>query len=101
EQQSLMARVELGRAQLRMTLEIKSASLHKAQRFRDALGQFDIAPRLRTVLDETQHPLPHAREIGVAALGKRAQQIERRGRLAICLDLPAWIGTARVFAEVD
>jgi hypothetical protein len=45
--------------------------------------------------------LPHARQIGVAALRKGAQQIERRRRLAIGLDLPARVGRARLLGEGD
>ncbi len=96
-----MAGVELGGAQLGMALEIEPAGLHEAERLRDAVGQFDVAPRLRTILDEAEHPLPHAGEIGVAALREGAQQIERRRRLPEGFDLAARIGPARVFGEGD
>ena len=43
----------------------------------------------------------HAREIGVAAMREGAQQIERRRRLAIGLDLAARIGNARFRRELD
>ena len=96
-----MAGVELGGAQLRMAFQIEAAGLHEAERLGNAVGQFDVAARLRTVLDEAEHPLPHARQIGVAALRKGAQKIERRRRLAIGGDLPARIGVARLLSEGD
>ena len=101
EQQRLVAGVEIGGAQLGMAFQIETAGLHEAERLGNAIRQFDVAPRLRRVLDEAEHPLPHAREIGVAALREGAQQIERRRRLAIGLDLPARIGTARLLGEGD
>ena len=66
----------------------------------DAIGEFVVAARRRRVLEEPEHPLMHAAEVGVAALRERAQQVERRGRLAIGLDLPARIGPARLLGEV-
>ena len=94
EQQRLVAGVEIGRAQFGMALEVEAAGLHEAERLGNAVRQFDVAPRLRAVLDEAQHPLLHAVEVGIAALRECAQQVERRGRLAIGLDLPARIGIA-------
>ena len=72
----------------------------KLQRLGDAVGEFLIAVALRAVLDEAQHPLVHALEIGVAAGREGAQQIERRRRLAIGLDLAMRIGDAGFGCEV-
>src|SRR3954454_18753407 len=83
EQQRLMAGVEIGRAQLAVAFEIETAGAHKIQRLRDAIGQLLVTPRLRRILEETEHPLVNAAEIGETASGERAQQIERRRRLAI------------------
>src|SRR6185437_6149700 len=99
EKQRLVTGVEIGRAQLGMALKVEAASLHELERFADAIGQFDVTARLRTVLDEAQHPLAHAGEIGVAALRKGAQQVQRGRRLAIGLDLPARVGHARLGRE--
>ena len=43
----------------------------------------------------------HVFDAGVAALREGAQQIERRRRLAIGLNLPARVGTARLLGEGD
>ena len=75
-----------------MTFEIEAASLHEAKGFGNAVGQFDVAPRLRTVFDETKHPLTYTAKIGIAALRESAEQIERRSRLPVRFDLPARIG---------
>ena len=48
EQQRFVAGVEIGGAQLGMALEVEAAGLHEAERLGDAVGQFDVAPRLRT-----------------------------------------------------
>src|SRR5258707_14773344 len=82
-----------------MALEIKTTSLHEAERFRNAVGQFNIAPRLRAIFHKAKHPLPHAGEIGIATLREGAQQIERCRRLPKRFDLPAWIGTPRLFSK--
>ena len=42
------------------------------------LGEFLVAVPGRAVLDEAEVPLMDMLEIGVAALGEGAQQIERR-----------------------
>jgi hypothetical protein len=101
EQQRLMAGVEIGRAQLGMAFQIKPAGAHEVQRVRDAVGQFLVTPRLRGIFQETQHPLMHRAEIGEAAGRERAQQVERRRRLAIGHQLALRIGRARLFREGD
>ena len=98
EQQRLVAGVEIGGLQLRMLFEIEPAGLHEGERLGDAVGQFEIA--LRAARIEIEHPLMHAAEAGVAAVGERAKQIERRGRMAIGLDQPRRIGRARRRGEL-
>ncbi len=95
-----MAGVEIGRAQFGMTFEIEPAGAHEAERLGDAVRQFVIAAGLRRILHEAEHPLMHGREIGVTAMREGAQQIQRRCRLPIGLDLPARIGDARFRREV-
>src|SRR5712671_7225608 len=101
EQQRLMAGVEIGGAQLGMALEIEAAGAHEIQRIRDAVSQLLVAPRLLGILQEAEHPLVHTAEIGQAAGGERAQQIERRGRLPVRHQLTLRIGRARLFREPD
>ena len=101
EQQRLVAGVEIGAAQLRMAFEIEAAGAHEIQRVGDAVGQFLVAARLRRILHETEHPLMHAAEIGVAAGGEGAQQVQRRGRLPVRHQLALRIGHARFRREGD
>ena len=101
EQQRLVAGVEIGGAQLRVAFQIEPAGAHEVQRFRNAVGQFLVAPRLRGILEEAQHPLMHAAEIGKAAGGECAQQVQRRGRLPVGHQLALRIGGARRRRERD
>src|SRR5215467_7590382 len=84
-----------------MVFEVETNGLHETEGFGDTVGEFGIPARLRTVLDEAEHPLVHAAEIGVTALGQGAQQVERRGRLAINLDLASRIRRACRCRELD
>ena len=95
-----MAGVELRGAQFGMAFKIEPARLHEAERLIDALGELRVASRLRAVLDRAQHPLLNAGEIGIAALRKSAQQIERRRRLPIGLKLTARVRDARLRREL-
>src|SRR5713101_3114430 len=75
EQESLVARIEVGRTQLGMALEIETAGLHECKRLRDAVGDLAIAIELLGILDKAEHPLMDAAKAGIAAVGKCAQQI--------------------------
>ena len=57
-----------------------------------------VAVALRAVLDEAQHPAVHVLEVGIAALREGAQQVQRRRRLAVGLELALRIGHARLGA---
>ena len=87
-----------------MLLGVKADGAHEAERLGDAVGQLLIAAGLGAVVDEAQHPAMGVGEIGVAAPGEGAQQVEGRRRLAIGLKLAAGIGRAggeRIGAVVD
>ena len=100
KQQRLVAGEEIGGAHLRMNFRIDAAGAHEIQRLGEVIGELLIAFRLRTVVDERQHPLVRVRQVGVAAGGEGAQKIERRRRLPISFELPARIGNARLRREV-
>src|SRR6266700_2192084 len=101
EQERLMAGVEIGGAQLRMALQVEPAGAHEIQRVRDAVSQLLVAAGLRGILQEAEHPLMHAAEIGEAAGGEGAQEVERRRRLAIGHQLPLRVGRTRRRREGD
>jgi hypothetical protein len=96
-----VAGVEIGGAQLGVAFEIEPAGAHEVQRIRDAVRQFLVTARLRGILEEAEHPLVHAAEIGEAAGRKRTQQVQRRRRLAIRHQLALRIGGARLRGERD
>ena len=101
EQQRLVAGVEIGGAQLGMAFKVEAAGAHEVQRVGNAIRQFLVTARLRGILQETEHPLMHAAEIGEAAGSERAQQIQRRRRLPIGHQLALRIGRARFRREGD
>ena len=70
-------------------------------RLGDAVGQRLVALALRAVGDEAEHPAVHVLEVGIAALREGAQQVERRGRLAVGHLLALRIGHARLLVELD
>ena len=88
KQQSLVRSVEIGGAHLRNGFGIQADGAHETQRFVDAGGQFLIAARLGAVLDEIQHPAMRVFQIGKAAGGKSPDEVERRRRLVVGLQLP-------------
>ena len=75
QKQRFVAGVEIGSAQFGMAFEIEPTGAHEIQRVRDAIGQFLVPARLRGILEETEHPLMHAAEIGEAAGRKGTQQV--------------------------
>ena len=101
EQQRLVAGVEIGRAHLRVKLGVDAAGAHEIERLGDAVGELLVAVRLRAVLDEAEHPLVDVLEIGIAAGGEGAQQVEGGRRLAIGHLEPVGIGRPRRFVELD
>ena len=101
EQQRLVRGVEVGRAQFGMGLGVEPDGAHEAERLGDAVGDALIALGLRAVLDEAEHPAVRVLEIGVAAGGEGAQEVQRRRRLAVGLELPARVRLARFRREVD
>ncbi len=92
EDERLVARVQVDLVQLVRGLEVDAAGAHEPQRPLDLLGQRLVAPPLAAGGDELLVPGVHAREVGEAALGVRAQQVQRRGRLVVRLDEPRRIG---------
>ena len=96
EQQRLVAGEEIGRAQLRRGVGIDAAGAHEAHGLGDAVGERLIALPGRTVFQETKRPFVDMLEIGIAALGEGAQQIEGRRRLPVGHDLALGIGPARL-----
>ena len=96
-----MAGVEIGGAERAIDREGQPTSAHEIERTGHAVGEIGVGFRLRRAGDRLQHPLMDVLDAGVAALGEGAQQIERRRRLAVGLDLPARIRAARLLGEGD
>ena len=84
-----------------MSLGVEADGAHEAERLGDPVGHALIAFRLWAVLDEAEHPAVGVLQIGVAAGGEGAQQVQRRRRLAIGLDLAARIGLTRLARKLN
>ncbi len=96
-----MGGIEVRRPELRMRLGVQADRAHEAERLGDPVGDALIAFRLRAVLDEPEHPPMGVLQVGVAAGGERPQQVQRRRRLSVGLDLAAWVGLARLSRKLD
>ena len=99
-----MAGEEIGGAQLRCRVGIDAAGAHEADSLGDAVRDFLVALVGGRILEEVERPLVDVLEVGITALRKGAQQVERGGRLAVGHDLALRIGAARfhrLFGAVD
>ena len=83
QQQRLVADVEVGLAHVARGRAGHAAGGHERQRLVDALRQILVAFRQRRALGEIQVPAMHLMQVGIAARGERAQQVERAGRLEV------------------
>ena len=95
EQQRLVRGVEFGLADLRRGVGGQAAGRHEIESFGQAPGEVLVTVAQGAVGDEAEIPALHLMEIGIAALGEGAQQIEGRGGLAIDLHQTLGIGLAR------
>ncbi len=100
EQQRFVAGVELGGAHFGDAVGMDAAGPHEGHGLADAIGQLLIAMALGRTVDEAEHPLVDVVEVGVAALGEGAQQIERGRRLTVGHLLALRVGRARLGREV-
>jgi hypothetical protein len=78
-----------------------AAGFHERQRLGDPVRHVAVTLALRRALDEAEHPAVHPRERRVAAIGEGAQEIERRRRLGVGLDLARRIRHARLLLELE
>ena len=94
EQQRLVAGVEVDLVEVVGALRVDPAGAHEAQRPVDLRGDQLVALALRAGGDELLVPHVDLAEIGEAALGEGAQQVERRCRLVVGLHEPLGVGGA-------
>ena len=101
EQKRFVRGVELRLPKLGVMFGVEADRLHEAERLRQAIRDLAVARRLRTVLDEAQHPAVGVFEIGVSAAREGAQQVQGRCRLAVGVELTLGVGCARCRIEID
>ncbi len=80
-----MTGIEISFAQLRCRIRRQPAGRHEGHRFIDAIGQLSVFFRLLAGRHEFEVPAMDLLKIGVPALSKRPQQIQRRCRLVVHL----------------
>ena len=83
QKQGFVGGVELGLTDLRRGLLRKPTGRHEVERLADLIGQRFVTCALGALGDEAQVPAVNRVEVGIAALGQRAQQVERRRGLAV------------------
>ena len=83
QDQRLVARPEVDLVQALLGAEVDAAGRHEAQGAVDLRRDALVAPPLGRRRDELLVPQVHLGEVGEAALGEGAQQVERRGRLVV------------------
>ncbi len=91
-----MARPDVDLVELRRRREVDPAGRHERERPLDLGGERLVLLALRRARDEILVPGVHLREVGEAALGERAHEIQGRRREVIALDHPGRVGHARV-----
>ena len=89
EQQGLVAGVELDRAEL---LGVGTAGVHERQGAVDLARQFLIPLPGRALPDEVLVPRVHLAQVGVAAGGEGAAEVQRRGGVVVGGQEPAGSG---------
>ena len=100
EQEGFVAGVEVGLADLRRAGRGDAAGLHEGQRLIDAGGEVLVAAGERGALDEAEVPAMDLMQVGIAAGGEGAQQVERAGGLEVAELHARGIGDAGLGGEL-
>ena len=98
QQQGLVAGVELDGPQL---VRVGAAGPHERQRAVDLAGQPLVALTGRALPDEVLVPRVHLMQVGVAASGERAAQVQRDGGAVVGAQHPVRVVHARLRREVE
>ena len=101
EQQRLVAGVELRALELRHGLRIDTARFHEVERFADAVRYVLESLGPGAAPHELERPPVDLAQVGIAARGERAQQVQRRRRLAVGSQHAHRIVAPRLGGELD
>ncbi len=96
EQEPFVARPDVDLVQLWRGGEVDPARGHEGERALDLRGELLVALALRRVGDEVLVPGVHLRQVGEAALGEGADEVQRRRRVVVAVEHPLGVGDARV-----
>ncbi len=95
EQERLVGRVAVDLVERELLVEVDAAGLHEPQRALDLGRDGLVAPALGARGHELLVPGVDAGQVGEAALGERAQEVQRRRGLVVAAQQTPRIGTAR------
>ena len=101
EQERLVAGVDVDLVELQLGVEVDAAGGHEPQRALDLGREALVAPALGAGVDELLVPRVDLGEVGEAALGEGAQQVEGGGRLVVAADQPLRVGPAGGGLELE
>ena len=94
EQERLVARVDVDLAEVVVVLDLDAAGAHELEGSVDLVGELLVAAAFGARLPELLGPGVHAGEVGEAALGEGAHEVERGCRLVVRLHEPLGVGHA-------
>jgi hypothetical protein len=100
QEQGFVGDVEVGLAHISGRGAGHPAGGHEGERLVDALGEITVAFRQRRALDEAQVPAMDLVQVGIAAGGERAEQVELAGGLEVGQFHAAGVGAAGFGGEV-
>ncbi len=92
EQQAFVGGEHLDLVQHRMALRRHAKGAHEVQRIADLIRQLAVAGGVGAALDESQRPFVDVVQVGIAAPGEGAEQVQGGGRLIVRLHQPFGIG---------
>ena len=96
-----MAGIEARHLELRLVLDIDAAGFHEIERLANAVGNRLVLFGPGAAAHEIQRPLVHLPQIGIAAGGEGAQQVQRGGRLAVGAHHAHGVVAAAFGREID
>ena len=100
EQQRLVAGVEIYGLKRVRAVTVHTRRFHEIKRVADAVRHITVLGSLLT-LGETQRPAMHLMHVRKTAGRERAQEVQRRRRLRVCLQHLCRIGNARLWCEIQ
>jgi hypothetical protein len=101
EKEGFVGSEEAGLGEVGRILRGDAADLHEGEGFLDLSGELLVAFALGVVFHDVAHPFADIVEVGGAAAGEIADDVEGGDGLVVGADDALWIGGAGGFVEID